>query len=135
MENIEDTMKKEIEHLEQDNEVFDLQSLIIDGEKAEVPITFIYPNTNKTVGAMIKPISTDEYYATLKKSNKFKLNFILEILKKSLFNMDGSPFPNDLIGKLPAGVGIELLLKINEISGIKQDEEGIENLGKELLGF
>lgn len=135
MDNIEKTKQEELEHLQQENEVFDLETLIVDGDDAKIPITFIYPNTNKTVGAMIRPVNTREYNLILKKSEKLGLQFLVEMLKIALYKMDGSPFPEELIGKLPAGVCAEIVEKINEVSGIKTNENDLNKLNSELLGF
>lgn len=135
MDDIEKTKQEELEHLQQENEVFDLESLIVDGDDAKIPITFIYPNTNKTVGAMIRPVNTREYNLILKKSEKLGLQFLVEMLKIALYKMDGSPFPEELIGKLPAGVCAEIVEKINEVSGIKTNENDLNKLNSELLGF
>ena len=49
--------------------------------------------------------------------------------------MDGTPFPKELIGKLPAGVCAEIVEKINDISGIKSEKEDLDRLNNNLLGF
>lgn len=133
---LENEQKAELEMLSnEDGEVFDLETLILDGENAKIPITFIYPNTDKTVGVMIRPVTTSEYNQVLRKSERLGLQFLVEILKIALYKMDGTPFPQELIGKLPAGVCAELVEKINDISGIKSNEEDLNKVNAELLGF
>ena len=134
--NLEQEQLAELEMLSnEDGEVFDLETLIVDGEDAKVPITFTYPNTNKTVGAMIRPVTTAEYNLVIQKSNKLGLQFLVEMLKIALYKMDGTPFPKELIGKLPAGVCAEIVEKINDISGIKSEKEDLNRLNNNLLGF
>ncbi|MBQ2652648.1 MAG: hypothetical protein IJF83_03765 [Methanobrevibacter sp.] len=132
---LDEEKQKEMEHLSQETEVYDLESLIVDGDEAKVPISFIYPNTNKTVGAMIRPVNTKEYNHVLKKSERFGLLFLVEMLKIALYKMDGTKFPEESIGKLPAGVCAEIVEKINDISGIKSNEADLDRLNENLMGF
>ena len=53
--------QKELEHLQKEEEIFELDQIITEGTNAKIPFTFIYPNTTKKVGVLIRPLSTNEY--------------------------------------------------------------------------
>ena len=137
MEN-EDIIEKkleEIEKLSQDEELFDLEQLITAGKDVKIPITFIYPNTDKKVGAFIRPLSSNEWNNCMRKMVKFKTSFQLEIVKVGLLNMKEEPIPAKLIEVMPQGVINEIYNKIAEASGVHESTEDMIEASKKLMGF
>ena len=61
MKSVEDEKAKEIERLSQETEILELDQVITEGVDAKIPFTFIYPNTTKKVGVLVRPLSTNEY--------------------------------------------------------------------------
>lgn len=130
--------KKELENLSEDEKVMELDQLITEGVNAKIPFQFIYPNTTKKVGVMIRPLSTGEYQSAIVQSRKFKTNFLNEILKIGLYKMDGDEFPPEQIEQLPAGVVTRISNEIARISGVDLAENVNENqaqLFDEIMGF
>ena len=78
-------------------EIFELDQIITEGVNAKIPFTFIYPNTDKKVGVLIRPLSTNEYQKAILKSKKLKTNFLVELAKLGVYKMDESKFPEELI--------------------------------------
>ncbi len=50
---VEKEKQKELEHLQQEDEIFELDQIISEGTNAKIPFTFIYPNTDKKVGVLV----------------------------------------------------------------------------------
>lgn len=128
----EEKMELQIEPTVTD-ELFDLEALIVDGTDNFIPLKFIYPNTDKTVGVYIRPVSTSEFTNAVRDQN----NFIITILSKSLYDKNKNLIPVDVISKLPVGVGVELYKKVADISGIPTDdnEEVTKEMVNKFMGF
>ena len=135
---IEDVKQKELEHLQQEEEIFELDQVITEGVNAKIPFTFTYPNTTKKVGVMVRPLSTNEYQKAVLTSRRLKTNFLLELAKLGVYKMDESKFPEELIMDLPAGVITRITNEINRISGVDLvdgSEEMQQQLLEDLMGF
>ena len=129
---IEDVKQKELEHLQQEEEIFELDQVITEGVNAKIPFTFTYPNTTKKVGVMVRPLSTNEYQKAVLTSRRLKTNFLLELAKLGVYKMDESKFPEELIMDLPAGVITRITNEINRISGVDL-VDGSEEMQQQLL--
>ena len=119
-------------------EIFELDQIITEGVNAKIPFTFIYPNTDKKVGVLVRPLSTNEYQKAILKSKKLKTNFLVELAKLGVYKMDESKFPEELITKLPAGIVTMITNEINRISGVEHVDESGEaqqQLFEDLMGF
>ena len=132
----------EIEMLSQEEEIFDLESLIVDGADARVYIEIGFPIYRdgevkySKYGAIIKPLPSSVFTnATQIGLKNPGTDVNTEIVKAGLCNKDGEAFPSEVVKKLPAGVIIEIANKICEISGIKQNDEDQAKLVKEVMGF
>lgn len=127
---------KELE-INTDEKVFKLEELLVEGAKVEVPITFDYPTDNGVVpvSAMIRPITSLEWNNTLKEYSNDLTNFGNAILNLGLLSTTGEPIGLNLIETMPAGVVDEILKRIQDLSGIKQNKEEQYELTKELMGF
>ena len=114
-------------------EIFDLESLIVEGTDAYIPLKFIYPNTDKTVGVFIKPLTSQEFVNATRGTS----NIFINVLDGALFDNNKQPVPRNIIEKLPAGVVMELYKKIAEISGIptEQNEEVNQEVLDRMMGF
>lgn len=135
---IEYEKQKELEHLQQEEEIFELDQIISEGTNAKIPFTFIYPNTTRKVGVLIRPLSTNEYQNAIMRSRKLKSNFLIELAKLGIYKMDETEFPEDLLMELPAGVITKITNEINRISGIeliKGSEEVQQKLLEDMMGF
>ena len=135
---VEEMKQKELEHLSKEDEIFELDQIITEGVNAKIPFTFIYPNTTKKVGVMVRPLSTNEYQKAVLTSKRLKTNFLVELAKLGVYRMDESKFPEDLIVELPAGVITTITNEINRISGVNLvdgSEEVQQQLLEELMGF
>lgn len=143
MTDIEELKNEEIEMLSESSgtdEVFDLDVLITEGVNAKVPLNFTYPNTDKTVGVMIRPLSTDEYKTAIQKAKKFKKVVFFELLKLGLYKMDGSKFPDEILDELPFGVVTYIAGNIHKISGMdlsnnSNDDMDLNEVISNMLGF
>lgn len=143
MTDIEKLKNEEIEMLSESNgtdEVFDLDVLITEGVNAKVPLNFTYPNTDKTVGVMIRPLSTHEYKTAIQKAKKFKKVVFFELLKLGLYKMDGSKFPDEILDELPFGVVTYIAGNIHKISGMDLSDNSsgdvdLNEIVSNMLGF
>lgn len=127
--------QQEMEELSvEEIEVADLETLIVDGANTKVPIEITY--NNQRFGVMIRPLTNVEWNTAIQKSmqNKTTTNEV-ELLKIGLYKKDGTPFPKELIHKLPAGISSELMKKIAEISGVKINTKENMEMVKEMMGF
>lgn len=131
--------KKEVKELEinEDKNTFNLEDLIIEGTKVEIPITFDYPTNDGfvPVSAIIRPISSVEWNNTLQKYSKNLNKFAVAILNIGLLSNDGEQISVELLEKMPAGIVDDILRQIQDLSGIKQDKQEQYELTKELMGF
>ena len=135
---VEEEKQKELAHLQQEDEIFELDQIITEGTNAKIPFTFTYPNTNKKVGVLVRPLSTNEYQNAILTSRRIKTNFLIEIAKLGVYKMDESEFPVDLIMELPAGVITRITNEINRISGVELmegSEDVQQQLFDDLMGF
>lgn len=139
MTDVDKLKEEELRALSEEEEIFDLESLITDGTNAKVPITIQYYNTdlqrNVKAGAMIRPLSNLEWNNSvrLNRSQNSNTTDNIELLKKALYTIDGKPFNPKAIESMPAGVVEQLVEKVAEISGIDL-EKNIERAMK-LQGF
>ena len=130
--------EKELEHLQREDEIFELDQIITEGTKAKIPFTFIFPNTDKKVGVLVRPLSTNEYQNAVLRAKRLNSNFLIELAKSGVYKMDESKFPEDLITELPAGVITRIANEINRISGVELvegSEEVQQQIFEELMGF
>ena len=134
----EEEKQKELEHLNQETEIIELDQLITDGTDAKIPFTFVYPNTDKKVGVLIRPLSTNEYQNALLRSKRFKTNLLVELAKLGTYKLDESKFPEELLDEMPAGIIIRITNEINRISGVdlvETSKKSQQELFDELMGF
>lgn len=135
---VEKEKQKELEHLQQEDEIFELDQIITEGTNAKIPFTFIYPNTTKKVGVLIRPLSTNEYQNAILKSKRLKNNLLIELAKLGVYKLDESKFPEDLLLELPAGVITKITNEINRISGVElmgTTEDAQQQIFDDLMGF
>ena len=137
MKSVEEAKAKELEHLSQETEILELDQILTEGVDAKIPFTFTYPNTNKKVGVMVRPLSTNEYQKAILTSKRLKTNFLVELAKLGVYRMDESKFPEELIDELPAGVVTRITNEINRISGVDLVEgtEDAQQIFEVLMGF
>lgn len=112
-------------------QIFDLETLITGGTDNYVPLKFIYPNTEKTVGVYVRPITTVEFT----NASRNPRTVILEVVKTALYDRNKQPINGAVVDNLPAGVTIELYKKIAEISGIPTEEKVSEEMMERIMGF
>ena len=135
---VEKEKQKELEHLQQEDEIFELDQVITEGINAKIPFTFIYPNTTKKVGVLIRPLSTTEYQNAILSSRRLKTNLLLELAKLGVYKLDESKFPEDLLTELPAGIITKITNEINRISGVELmnvSEDTQQQIFDDLMGF
>lgn len=110
-------------HIEPVNtEVVDIETLIVEGEDALIPLRFIYPNTDKKTGVYLKPVTGESF----KDIDATTVNAIT-LLDGCLYDLQKNPIPLHVIEKLPAGVLVGLYRKLSEISGIDLDERKLKD--------
>ena len=136
----EELEAKEIELLTEDEEIFDLESLITSGADNKIPIIISYPmedGRKAKAAAMIRPVTAIEWNNALRKG--FNQNSLsspdVEILKKGLYNKNGDPFSIEAIESLPAGVVSELARMIAKVSGVEFNKSDAEKVMKDMMGF
>ena len=132
-----DEKQKELEHLQKEDEIFELDQLISEGIDAKIPFTIIYPNTTKKVGVLVRPLSTNEYQNAILKSKRLKTNFLIELARLGVYKMDESKFPDEILDELPAGVITRITNEINRISGVElvDGSEDVQQIFDDLMGF
>jgi len=109
-------------HIEAVNdELVDLESLIVEGTDALVPLKFIYPNSNKKTGVYLKPLVGKDF-----KGVDFNTTNGIKLLEGCLFDLNQNLINVEVIERLPAGVIVELVYKLLEISGIEVDEDKLK---------
>jgi len=115
------------------DEVFDMENLIVEGTDAYIPLKFVYPNTDKTVGVYIKPLTTQEFLNATRGGE----NVFINVLNQALVNKNKEPFSLEVLQKLPAGVVMELYKKVAEISGIPTDNNNVNQteMVDRMMGF
>ena len=118
--------------INQEEEVFDLESLIIDGTENLIPLSIQMPGNNKKAGVYIRPINTTEFTQAIRGQD----SVFVEVLRIALYNKNKELFRPDAIAGLPAGVAIKLYKEIAGISGIPTDNEDVsEEVVNHLMGF
>ena len=135
---IRDVMNDEIEKLSEEEELFDLETLILDGVDSKIPIIIDFPTTTgyKKVAAMVKPLTSPQWDSAVKLSRKIRDSTAeIEVLKLGLLDKNGEPFSYDLILKMPNGVVQEIFKKIADVSGVKLTLDGNEEIIDRLMGF
>lgn len=135
---VEKEKQKELEHLQQEDEIFELDQIISEGTNAKIPFTFIYPNSDKKVGVLVRPLSANEFGKAFMNSKRLKTNFLLELARLGVCKMDESKFPDELLEELPAGVITKITNEINRISGVDlvdNSGEAQQQLFDDLMGF
>lgn len=144
MVDVDELKQKELESIQnQDNdntdEVYDLESLILGGAEARIPIIVDYPNEDGTTTELalkLKPLTDVEVNNAIKAHRKNKNTSLrIEYLKRGLYLKDNTKFPSHLIKSMHTGVVLQLYNKLCEISGVKANEEEQKQLMDELLGF
>lgn len=133
-----DKKAEELIKLSEEEEIFNLESLITDGADARIPIEIDFPTKNgkKKAAAMIRPLTNVEWNNALRIARKnFKTTNEIELLKMALYTKEGEPFPKELVEKLPNGVVMKLVQTLGEISGIEVTEENMKMAKEMLAGF
>ena len=133
-----DKKAEELIKLSEEEEIFNLESLITDGADARIPIEIDFPTKNgkKKAAAMIRPLTNVEWNNALRIARKnFKTTNEIELLKMALYTKEGEPFPKELVEKLPNGVVMKLVQTSGEISGIEVTEENMKMAKEMLAGF
>lgn len=116
-----------------DEEFFDLETLITEGIDAREPITIEFPNGNRAK-ALIRPVLAEDLKIIgFNFNNPFAV--MTEILKIALFNSNGEPLPEKLVDGLPAGLPIKIAQEIFKISGIETNPEDAGQLKDDLESF
>ena len=125
-------MVEELTIEQTEKELFELDALITDGTNNLIPVQFEYPGTDKIVGVYIRPITTTE----LTNATRGGGNIFTNVLTVALYNQQKEHFSDEFLGRIPAGVAVELYKKIAEVSGIPTEDKELEKkqLDK-LMGF
>lgn len=121
---------KELEFNEEED-YYDLETLITEGTDAHVPIIIEFPN-GKKAQAQIRPISTGEF-STIYNGDAAEL--LVNVLSTALMNKNGEPLSSSLIEAMPVGLPAKIVQQIFEISGIETNPEDAEKLKEELELF
>lgn len=99
-----------------------LEEAILQGGNALIPYDFDYPNTDFVVEVKLKPITSGELSDAGQRAELNPESTVdLEVLKIAVFNVDETSFNDDIIMGLPAGLVLDLVWKIFDISGFDQD--------------
>ena len=101
--------------INKDEELFDLETLITEGAKANIPMEIEFPD-GKKAAALLKPISTADFR---KISTGNNAEVLIKCIELGLLNKEGNPLPRELIEAMPMGVTAKIAEKICEISGIE----------------
>lgn len=111
-----------------------LEQAVTEGKDALIPFEFEYPNLDLIVQVKIKPLTTEESQDAGQLAKTSGLPVDIELLKKSVFNPDGSSISEEILEPLPAGVVNKLVLKVAEVSGIEFNTPAMNNMDA-LKGF
>ena len=136
MTDIEKLQAEELANLSENEEIFDLETLITDGADARIPITVEYPRKDGKIvkaAAMVRPLTTVEWNNATR-FNKNNNNDV-ELVKIGLYTKKGEPFPPELVEKLPAGLIMKILEKIAEVSGVDLYDKRNLKLAKDMMDF
>lgn len=121
----------ELNIAENNEEYFDLETLITEGVDARVPIEIEFPN-GKKAQALIRPISTGEFQSIY---NGNAAELLVNVLAHSLMNKNGEPLNQSLIEAMPVGLPAKIVEQIFSISGIETNPEDADKLREELELF
>jgi len=129
--------EKQIDAQEISEKTVDFETLITEGTKIRIPITFDFPTQNGIVktNAIIRPISNVEWNNALRIGRNNLAEFAVLILQKGLLTSEGKEISKTLLSQIPTGVADELVKQIQDLSGIKTNKQEQYELTKELLGF
>lgn len=111
-----------------------LEQAVTEGKDALIPFEFEYPNSDLIVEVKVKPLTTEESQDAGQLAKTSGLPVDIELLKKSVFNPDGSSISEEILEPLPAGVVNKLVLKVAEVSGIEFNTPAMNNMDA-LQGF
>ena len=111
-----------------------LEQAVTEGKDALIPFEFEYPNLDLIVQVKIKPLTTEESQDAGQLAKTSGLPVDIELLKKSVFNPDGSNISEEILEPLPAGVVNKLVFKVAEVSGIEFNTPAMNNMDA-LKGF
>lgn len=111
-----------------------LEQAVTEGKDALIPFEFEYPNSDLIVEVKVKPLTTEESQDAGQLAKTSGLPVDIELLKKSVFNPDGSSISEEILEPLPAGVVNKLVLKVAEVSGIEFNTQAMNNMDA-LQGF
>ena len=135
-------MNEKLLDLEDDDGLFDLERLIVDGADARIPVEVEFPVYKdgeleyRKYGVMIRPLRSSELNnATQRGLSDDFTDVNTEIVKRGLCKKNGDAYDSEIVEKLPAGVINKLTEKICEVSGIQQDKERNAELIREMMGF
>lgn len=152
MTDINQLEEEELEQLnetnKQDNDneldLNELESLILEGTDYKVPVLIEYPYYDKKTGIMkharytakLRPVTNTEVNNARRSAGKIKgTSFELELLKRALYTKDDTLFKPNVIKAMKAGVIASLVETLLDISGIKLDKDEQEAYARELMGF
>lgn len=144
MANIKDLKQKELEQLNKETDLKELESLIIQGADARIPIVFdltLYDKKNEqmrteTVKCYLKPLTSTEVQNSQRTAIKFKNTTLqIELLKKGMFDSNDEHFNQALIEALPSGTIDKLAEKLLEISGVEIDPNQSKEMMEKMMGF
>lgn len=139
MTDIEKLQAEELANLNENEEIFDLESLVTDGADARIPITVEYPKKDGTMvkaGAMIRPLTNIEWNnaTRLNRKNNGTTNEV-ELVKIGLYTKKGEQFPPQLVEKLPAGLILKIVEQLAEVSGIDLYNKRNLKIAKDMMDF
>ena len=139
MADIEKLQAEELANLNENEEIFDLESLVTDGADARIPITVEYPKKDGTMvkaGAMIRPLTNVEWNnaTRLNRKNTGTTNEV-ELVKIGLYTQKGEQFPPQLVEKLPAGLIVKIVEHLAEVSGIDLYNKRNLKIAKDMMDF
>lgn len=144
MDELTELQKEEMERLSEEEEIFDLETLITGGTDVKYNVVIQFPKqeadgTFRSVkaSAIIRPLNNVEWNnaLTIGFNKAYNTSAEVEIVKKGLFTKSGEQFPSDLIDDMDAGVVTQLARKIADISGVSLNREVSTDFIKDLVGF
>ena len=153
MVNVDELEQMELEELDNtDNtnsiddelDLNELESLILEGTDYKIPVLIEYPYYDKNTGeekqarytAKLRPVTNTEVNNARRSVGKIKgTSFELELLKRALYTKDDELFKPAIIFAMKAGVVARLVETLLDISGIKLDKDEQDAYARELMGF
>ena len=135
---VNEKINEELQSLEENQEIYDLESFILEGVSTEIPIIIDYPlpdGTTKPLGAKIRPLTSSEWNNCVREAIKFEKSFQELIVERGLLTKNGKPFPVKLVGQMASGAVDSIFAKISEVSGVKQNKEEQLQMAKDMVGF